>query len=137
MKTNRRLFSRWLWAILIPVAMLIVFFVSVYVRLEALVDRLPYSIDLSLVPDGYYIGEAESFPITVQVSVLVQDSKIVAIYILDHNSGQGTPAEQITTKVIEAQSLEVDTIATATYSSVLILQAIHSALSEAIENYRP
>jgi uncharacterized protein with FMN-binding domain len=47
-----------------------------------------------------------------------------------HVNGQGKPAEVITEKVIETQSLQVDVVSGATYSSKVILKAIENALAK-------
>ncbi len=51
------------------------------------------------------------------------------IELLKHTHGQGGAAEAIPGKVIEAQTLQVDTISSATYSSKVILKAIEQACS--------
>lgn len=86
-------------------------------------------VDLSSIPDGTYMGTYETFPIKAQVEVTVKDHKIEAIHILEHKTGKGQGAEAIPSKVIEAQSLEVDVIAGASHSSKIILKAIENALT--------
>ena len=51
--------------------------------------------------------------------------------MLEHKNGQGTPAEVIPEKVVETQTLEVDIVSGATYSSKVILKAIENALNNA------
>ncbi|MDG5814151.1 FMN-binding protein [Chitinispirillales bacterium ANBcel5] len=85
-------------------------------------------VDLSTIENGTYFGEFEAFPITARVEVTVNDGAISAITILQHRSGRGGPAEKITDRVIEAQSLEVDTITGATLSSKVLQFAIMAAL---------
>jgi uncharacterized protein with FMN-binding domain len=53
---------------------------------------------------------------------------IKKIEIVRHLNGQGKPAEVIPDRVIEMQSLDVDIISGATYSSKVILKAIENAL---------
>jgi uncharacterized protein with FMN-binding domain len=88
------------------------------------------AVDLSTVPDGTYFGEYTAFPVKVQVQVGVTDGVITEIVLLLHQNGQGTPAEVILEDVVTDQSLQVDSIAGATYSSKVILLAIHNALTE-------
>jgi uncharacterized protein with FMN-binding domain len=85
-------------------------------------------INLTQIEDGKYIGRYEVFPVAVEVEVAILDHKISKIKIIEHENGQGGPAEVIIDKVIEKQSLEVDVIAGATYSSKVILKAIEDAL---------
>jgi uncharacterized protein with FMN-binding domain len=85
-------------------------------------------VDLSVLADGVYDGSYSAFPVSVSVTVTVSDHVITAIRITKHDNGQGKPAEVIVDQVLEAQSLQVDVIAGATYSSKVILLAIRDAL---------
>ena len=89
------------------------------------------NVDISKVPDGTYSGSYKVFPITAEVNVTIKNHKITEIELVKHSSGQGAPAEIIPGKVVEAQSLEIDTITGATYSSKVILKAIENALNNA------
>jgi uncharacterized protein with FMN-binding domain len=86
-------------------------------------------VDLSTLDDGTYTGSYEAFPVNVTVDVTVQDHVITAIVITKHDNGQGQPAEVIVDEVLSAQSLDVDVISGATYSSKVILLAIRDALT--------
>jgi uncharacterized protein with FMN-binding domain len=88
------------------------------------------NVDLDTVPDGTYVGKYSAFPIIVEVEVTVRSGVITLIEILKHQNGQGAPAEVIVNDVLVAQSLFVDAIAGATYSSRVILFAIRDALVE-------
>jgi uncharacterized protein with FMN-binding domain len=90
-------------------------------------------INLSAIEDGIYIGSYFAFPVSAQVSVTVKDHVITAIELVKHENGQGAPAEVIPGKVIESQSLQVDSVSGATYSSRVILKAIENALLSANE----
>lgn len=89
-------------------------------------------VDLSTVDDGVYQGSYAAFPVEVGVKVTVKDHMISKIEILKHDNGKGKAAEAITDDVIEAQSLQVDTVSGATYSSLVILLSIQDALNKAI-----
>lgn len=84
---------------------------------------------LSEVPDGTYGGTCDWGVISVQTQVTVEDGNITAIDILKHSNGRGKPAEQITADVLAAQTLQVDVVSGATYSSKAILTAIQNALA--------
>jgi len=86
------------------------------------------SVDLSKVKDGKYIGSFDSGFVGAKVSVTVKDHKIVDIVLLNHKTERGKSAEVIPGKVLEAQSLQVDTISGATNSSKVILKSIENAL---------
>ena len=88
------------------------------------------SIDLQTIADGTYTGHYSAFPVTATVVVTVKDHAISTIQLTEHNNGQGQPAERITDDVLAAQTLDVDVVAGATYSSKVILKAIESALTQ-------
>lgn len=85
-------------------------------------------VDLSRLEDGTYEGEYKVFPIEVIVLVTIVDHTITKIDLIKHVSGQGAPGEAVIDLVIDKQSLDVDFISGATYSSKVILLAIEDAL---------
>lgn len=89
-------------------------------------------VDLSMTADGKYIGAYILFPISARVEVTLEDSKIAAIEIVEHKNGRGAEAEAVVERVIEDQTLEVDAVTGATYSSKIILKAIEIALKNAV-----
>ena len=100
-------------------------------NLEALKDMEIAKIDLNTIQDGVYSGSYSAFPVSVEVNVTVKAHRITSIEIMRHDNGQGAPAEAIPGKVVEAQSLQVDSVSGATYSSRVILKAIEGALLSA------
>ena len=86
------------------------------------------NVELSQVADGTYSGAYKQFPIDVEVSVMIRDGKIQDIDILKHINGKGKDGEKVIERVMSEQSLEVDTVTGATYSSIVILKAIEQAL---------
>jgi len=115
--------------IVIISAVLAYFIIQIQDNLNYLVDIPLEDIDLSTVENGTYTGEYEVTPISVILEVDIVDHEIVNIVILKHVNGKGEAAEVILTDVITNQSIEVDAIASATYSSKVILLAIKDALS--------
>lgn len=120
--------------LLISLVALIVFGVSFYLYLQSDLQKLAKTeisdVDLSSIPDGVYLGESSHFPIVVSVSVTIEDHLMTSIVLLKHMNGQGGAAESIIDDVISRQSLDVDVITGATYSSQTILQAISRALEK-------
>lgn len=86
------------------------------------------SVDLSKISDGEYTGSCNVDFISVKVIVTVKNHKIENINLAEHNNGRGKIAEVITDKVVDSQSLQVDTVSGATNSSKVILKAIENAL---------
>lgn len=100
-------------------------------KLERLADQTISNVDLSNAKDGVYIGSYKAFPVAAEVEVTINKHRIKEIELKKHNNGQGSAAEIIPGKVVEAQTLEVDIVAGATYSSKVILKAIEDALNQA------
>lgn len=122
-----------IYLILFCMVVLITAFVS-YVIIETQ-DNLNYlvnmpieDINLQHLEDGSYTGEYEMFPVSVILEVVVVNHEITQINILKHSNGQGEPAEIIINDVMMNQTLEVDSISGATFSSRVILLAIKDAL---------
>jgi uncharacterized protein with FMN-binding domain len=84
--------------------------------------------DLAKIPDGTYTGEAKQFPVQVKVEVTVVTGKITGFKILKHRSGRGRAAESLAGRVVEQQTIEIDAVTGATYSSMVILKAGENAL---------
>lgn len=86
-------------------------------------------VDFSLVEAGSYEGYWDGGMVKARVAVSADDGHVTDIKILKHECGTGAPAEAIVARVVERQSLQVDTVSGATYSSRVILRAIESALT--------
>lgn len=85
-------------------------------------------IELSKVEDGIYKGKYSSIPVSATVQVTVENHRIISIRIIEHVNGQGSKAESIIDEIVRTQSIDVDVISGATYSSQVIKQAISKAL---------
>ncbi len=89
-------------------------------------------IDLSKIKDGTYEGQANGYRGLVKVSVTVKDHKITEIKVLS-NSDDATFFNRASTGVIKnilaKQSLKVDVVSGATYSSNGIIKAVKNALT--------
>lgn len=85
-------------------------------------------VDLSGISDGTYTGDADNGLVKVSASVEVQNGRITDITLLKHDNLLGKPAEKIIDNIIAEQSLQVDAISSATYSSDTIRKAVENAL---------
>ncbi|UNC92151.1 FMN-binding protein [Candidatus Contubernalis alkaliaceticus] len=97
-------------------------------NMEALRTLSLEQIDIAGIENGTYTGSFSSFPVAAEVRVTVEGQAISEIELVKHNHGQGEAAEVLTGHVLDAQSLDVDVISQATYSSIVILKAIEDAL---------
>ena len=83
--------------------------------------------------DGTYSGSATGFGGRLSVRVTVSDGRISTIDVTSHNetSSYYSKAKKILSRMISAQSTNVDTVSGATYSSVGLINAVRNALSKA------
>ncbi|HOZ73435.1 MAG TPA: FMN-binding protein [Spirochaetales bacterium] len=81
-------------------------------------------------PDGAYRGYYDGGIVKAEVEATLAGGSLTAVTILRHDCGKGRPAEAIVDEVVAAQSLDVDVVAGATYSSKVILKAIEIALTD-------
>jgi uncharacterized protein with FMN-binding domain len=99
-------------------------------NMDKVTSAMIKEVDLSRIEDGIYKGSYNAFPVIVDVEVTIHSHSITKIKLIKHMNGQGSAAENITDIVIEAQSLQVDVVSGATYSSKVILKAIEDALTK-------
>ena len=97
-------------------------------KLEPYKDYDFSGLDLTKVEDGTYTGSEDAQIIKSTVEVTVKDHVITEVKIVSHDSGQGKPAEVIVKDIVANNSLEVDAISGATYSSQVIKVAVYNAL---------
>ncbi len=101
---------------------------SIQSNMETLEEAEIAAVDLAALDDGIYTGEFSLFPISVAVEVTVADGSIKAADIIRQQSGPGYEADAMIDRMIEAQSLQVDVVSGATYSSKAFLKAVANAL---------
>lgn len=128
-KRNKVLIGIAVFIVMIIAAVALIFS-NIDKNMRALLNEEIAQLDLSDTSDGVYTGEHIVLPIYVKVEVTVKDKKIIAIDLIRHLNGQGSEAETIIDKVIDKQSLNIDTVSGATYSSIVILKAIEDALGK-------
>lgn len=84
------------------------------------------------VADGTYEGSADGFHGTVRVSVKIQDKTIQAIDIVSHADDAAffdRAKAGVVGSILSSQSLDVDAVSGATYSSNGIINAVKNALA--------
>lgn len=86
------------------------------------------NVDLAAINNGSYTGSADNGMVSATVSVKVSDRAIQNIKIIKHDTLLGKPAEKIIDNIIKQQSLDVEVISSATYSSDTIRKAVENAL---------
>jgi uncharacterized protein with FMN-binding domain len=97
------------------------------------IDKLTIeNVSVSEVKDGTYQASENYFPVTAEVVVSVAGGRISDIKLLKHSHGPNHGADSIIDRVMEKQSLQVDAVSGATYSSKVVLKAIESALKQGL-----
>lgn len=107
-------------------------YLSLQSRMKEVRNLTIAPIDLSQVRDGVYEGEFDGLMVKARVRIKVSGHRITDFTILRHDTGRGQKAESIAEAVIEAQSLLVDAVSGATYSSKVILKAAERALRDGL-----
>ena len=89
--------------------------------------------DLSKVEYGIYRGKVETMLVKAEVEVSVKNHKIISISIIKHENGKGKSAEAIVDAIIKDNSTDVELIAGATMSSLVIRAAVIDAVNKGIK----
>ena len=93
------------------------------------IDRISISeVNISDLPDGVYQGSYDAILVTAEVKVTVKDGRITHIEY-DHTHERGYRGEAVVPRVVDEQSLQVDTVSGATDSGKVLLKAIEKALT--------
>ena len=96
-----------------------------------------WGFDLSTVSDGTYEGTGTGFRGTTKVSVVIENGAITDVKVnsYEDDSEFFTRAEGVVIReIIDSQSLEVDTVSGATFSSNSIIEAVSNALGKEFDN---
>ena len=86
--------------------------------------------------DGVYKGTGTGYAGDITVSVQIKDKQIVSIDILSSSDDEAffSRAKAVIDKIIEGQTLDVDTVSGATFSSRGIISAVKNALTGEKDN---
>jgi uncharacterized protein with FMN-binding domain len=126
-----------LYVIIAIVLVAAIFFVGGKAYLEKTLETLAAmtisNVDLTNAKDGEYTGGYGSFPVAAEVRVTINNGRITQIELTRHQNGQGSAAEVIPSLVLQAGTLEIDSVTGATYSSKVILKSIEIALQKALQ----
>lgn len=87
-------------------------------------------VDFTSLADRTYKGAYVLGPVSAEVAVTVAGGVVKDIKIEKHETVMGKPAEKIVDEVVKRQTLEVDAVSRATWSSKAIIKAIEVALTK-------
>lgn len=84
--------------------------------------------------DGTYQGSADGYHGTIAVSVTVSDGKVTKISVDSENDTDRffSSAESVLNTIVNQQSLDVDAVSGATFSSAGLINAVSDALQSAV-----
>lgn len=88
--------------------------------------------ELSSVSDGVYRATASVPPVIARVEVSVSSGRITGFRVRRHLTGQGRAAEVLAERIVAMQTVQLDAVTGATYSSKAILKAGEKALRRGI-----
>jgi uncharacterized protein with FMN-binding domain len=131
MKTRRKVLLTLLAIVTITIIGLSIFVQKMEAELQLFAQEVISDVDLSTANDGIFSATHKVLPIDVEVQVTVKNHRITDIFLVKHFNGQGSAAEVLPSQILKEQSLQVDAIAGATYSSKVIVKAIQTALLNA------
>lgn len=106
--------------------------ICLVLTLAMLLSAFPALGDTASLADGVYTGTGKGMHSNIEVSVTVQDGKIVDVTVNSHGETPGIsdPAiEQIPAAIVAAGTPDVDAVATATLTSNGIIEAVNNALN--------
>jgi uncharacterized protein with FMN-binding domain len=86
--------------------------------------------------DGTYEGSADGYSGTTTVSVTVSGGQVTAIDVVSESDSPQffSRAESLLDDIINGQTLEVDTVSGATFSSAGLINAVYDALNGAVQS---
>ncbi|HKL78920.1 MAG TPA: FMN-binding protein [Mobilitalea sp.] len=116
--------------VVVVAVLAVVVFSVISNKLESFSDLDISALDMNTIEDGTYIGSADASIVKATVEVTVKDHVITEVKLVKHANGQGKPAEVIVNDIVAANSLQVDVISGATYSSNIIKAAVLDALTK-------
>ena len=117
----------------IPILTVIVAVAVLMIRMNGQVDDFDTTpVDMTKVADGIFEGHSETDLVKADVRVTVSNGEIKDIEIVRHMCGKGKPAEAMTESMILNNDVEVDAVSGATYSSMVIKDAVRNALRKGL-----
>ncbi len=89
------------------------------------------AIDLSKIADGVYAGSFKKGRFSYSVEVAVKDHRIQAVKPTDTKQVTNTIIEQIFARIVQDQSVRVDTVSGASLTTKAVSKAVENALNPA------
>ncbi len=93
-------------------------------------EKLDFSAaDPAAMADGRYRGHAGALLVKADVEVTIRAGRIARVDIARHDNGMGAPAEAVAQAMVALNTVDVDAVAGATASSLVIKAAALNAMN--------
>jgi uncharacterized protein with FMN-binding domain len=119
------------WAGIVILALIVIIMIYAVIGKKEVLNVTIETINLEKVPDGTYVGSYDNYRWSNKVEVTVKEHKITDISTLKIQEGRNKLVEELTQKIIDLQSPDVEAISGATASSNGFLKAVEIALYNA------
>lgn len=119
-----------LWIIIALVAIAGLAFVGDTLNRRSINNASIKSLDFSQLPDGVYDGEYKRGRFSSKVRVTVASGRMAKIDVVQDMQYQSEVTQKVVDAVLEAQSLQVDTVSGATITTRAFLKAVENALAK-------
>jgi uncharacterized protein with FMN-binding domain len=109
---------------------------TVVINTEDIIE-VPYFDNTAILNSGTYEGTSYGYKSNITVSIDIKDNVITSIKVLsiyDDPKYYYQAVNTIPSAIINAQSLDIDTVSGATYSSIGIINAVNEALQKSLVN---
>ena len=116
-----------LWIIIGLVAIAGLAFIGDTLSRRSIKNASIKSMDFSRLPDGVYDGEYRRGRFSSKVRVTVVSGRVAKIDVLQDMQYQSEVTQKAVDAVLEAQSLQVDTVSGATVTTRAFLKAVENA----------
>ncbi len=118
------------WLVAGVLAVILILAVAIAMNMPKTQQVSDSRFDLATLADGTYRGECNNGLVHAVVDVDVQNHAIAEVRLVKHRNGMGGAAEAIADDVAQNQTVELDAVSGATYSSQTILKAVENALAQ-------
>lgn len=119
-----------LWIIIALVAIGGLAFVGDTLNRTSIKNASIKSLDFSQLPDGVYDGEYKRGRFSSKVRVTVASGRVTTIDVVRDMQYQSEVTQKAVGAVLEAQSLQIDTVSGATITTRAFLKAVENALAK-------
>jgi uncharacterized protein with FMN-binding domain len=120
------------WSGIVMLVLITIMMIYAIIGKEEVLKLNIEAVDLTQIPDGTYIGSYNNYRWSNKVEVTVTEHRITGIKPLKIQDGRGGMVKDLTVRILDCQSPDVDAVTGATASSNGFLKAVETALIKAV-----